>query len=147
MFRSTKTYDHNLGFSAAFRQWRATHSHCSFIHGYALAFHFVFETEKLDDRNWVVDFGDLDTLKKSLKHWFDHTTVVAFDDPAFQHFKGLHDKGIIDMRGMTNVGCEAFAHHAFMLAEHHCKIQFPHVRVVSAEVREHGANSAIYLGP
>ena len=56
-FKSTKTYGHDLGFSAAFRQWRAD-SHCKYIHGYALAFRFEFEADELDVRNWVVDFGD-----------------------------------------------------------------------------------------
>ena len=32
MFLSTKTYGHDLGLSAAFRQWRAE-SHCRLIHG------------------------------------------------------------------------------------------------------------------
>ena len=40
-YRSTKTYKH-LG-PVAYRQWRAD-SHCNLIHGYALTFHFEFET-------------------------------------------------------------------------------------------------------
>ena len=35
MYRSSKTYGHEIGLSAAFRQWRAQ-SHCRLIHGYAL---------------------------------------------------------------------------------------------------------------
>ena len=56
VFRSTKTYGHEMGFSCAFRQHRAD-SHCRLVHGYALAFHFEFEATELDVRNWVVDFG------------------------------------------------------------------------------------------
>ena len=33
------------------------HSHCRLIHGYALAFKFVFATRELDERNWCFDFG------------------------------------------------------------------------------------------
>ncbi len=44
IYRSTKMYDHNEGLSCCFRQWRATDSHCRLIHGYALAFKFVFAT-------------------------------------------------------------------------------------------------------
>ena len=75
---STKTYTH-LG-PVAYRQWRAD-SHCNLIHGYALSFHFEFETNDLDARNWVVDFGGLKPLKGNLEDWFDHTLLVAQDDP------------------------------------------------------------------
>ena len=79
-FRSTKTYGHEIGLSACFRQWRAE-SHCRLLHGYALAVKFVFESEELDVRNWVVDFGSLKTLKGWLEDTFDHTLLVANDDP------------------------------------------------------------------
>jgi len=58
IFRSTKTYNHNEGLSCCFRQWRAD-SHCKLLHGYALAFKFVFATRELDARNWCYDFGGL----------------------------------------------------------------------------------------
>ena len=56
---STKTYGHEEGLSAVFRQPNATHSHCSLLHGYSLGFRLVFSAEVLDDKNWVVDFGGL----------------------------------------------------------------------------------------
>ena len=71
---STKTYRH-LG-PVAYRQWRAD-SHCNLIHGYALSFHFEFETDDLDARNWVVDFGGLRPLKDSLEDWFDQLARVV----------------------------------------------------------------------
>lgn len=145
MYQSTKVYDHNLGLSVCYRQWRAK-SHCRLLHGYALAFKFVFESDKLDERNWVVDFGDLDQLRNALKIQFDHTTLVAQDDPQREKFEKLYDIGLIRLRLMPDVGCEAFAELAYAMAEETCKHNFPHVRVVSAEVSEHGANSAIYLG-
>lgn len=143
-YRSTKTYDHNQGFSCAFRQWRATHSHCSLIHGYALAFKFEFEADELDDRNWVVDFGGLDDLKNTLKYWFDHTTVIAADDPAREHFLQMEKWGLCKLRIIERVGCEAFAQHAFNVASTIISKRYPRVRVVSCEVKEHGANSAIF---
>ena len=145
MYQSTKTYDHNVGFSCAFRQWRAD-SHCRFLHGYALAFKFVFEADTLDYRNWVVDFGGLDTLKGALRYWFDHTTVVAADDPYLHTMQELNRDGIIQLRELPHVGCEAFAEYAYNLAIFHLTDLEPRVRVVSCEVREHGANSAIYCG-
>ena len=144
-FYSTKNYDHNEGLSCAFRQWRATHSHCRLIHGYALAVKFTFGCKKLDDRNWVQDFGGLKDIKKWLKHMFDHTTVIAEDDPERDMFKELEKKGIIDLRIIPAVGCEKFAEFIY---NHVAKIikdeSQGRVWLDSVEVREHGANSAIY---
>ena len=55
---STKTYGHNIGLSAVFRQLHAD-SHCRFLHGYSLQFKFTFGCDELDEKNWVVDFGGL----------------------------------------------------------------------------------------
>src|SRR3712207_1057849 len=77
LFRSTKTYDHNEGLSCCFRQWRATDSHCSLLHGYALSFRFVFACSELDERNWCYDFGALKPVRAWLKSMFDHTMLVA----------------------------------------------------------------------
>lgn len=147
-FQSTKTYGHDLGLSACFRQWRATHSHCSMLHGYALAFHFVFEATELDDRNWVVDFGGLAYLKQQLVQTFDHKLVVAADDPMLDELCALEGLGVADVLVLDAVGCEQFAKLAYTYA---CDALNKmglgdRVRVVSAECREHGANSAIYYG-
>jgi len=88
---STKTYKH-LG-PVAYRQWRAD-SHCRFIHGYALSFHFEFETNTLDARNWVMDFGGLRPLKEKLEEWFDHTFLVATDDPDREQLLALGKSGV-----------------------------------------------------
>jgi 6-pyruvoyltetrahydropterin/6-carboxytetrahydropterin synthase len=149
MYRSTKTYGHDLGLSACFRQHKATHSHCSLLHGYALAFTFTFEAGDLDARNWVVDFGGLDELKAQLKRYFDHKLVVAEDDPQLDNICSLSGLGIADILVLPAVGCEAFAAFAAQLA--HQQLVAMHmndrVRVVSCEVREHGANSASFLPP
>jgi 6-pyruvoyltetrahydropterin/6-carboxytetrahydropterin synthase len=87
----------------------------------------------------------LDLLKNALRSWFDHTTVVAEDDPQIHMFETLHQRKLIRMKTLPAVGCEAFAHHAYTLAEYHVGRVYSHARVVSAECREHGANSAIYL--
>ena len=47
MYISTKTFGHESGLSCAFRQPNATHSHCSLIHGYALAFKFKIGSEQV----------------------------------------------------------------------------------------------------
>lgn len=147
MYQSTKTYGHEVGLSACFRQWRAE-SHCSLLHGYALAFAFVFEATELDDRNWVVDFGGLKPLKDMLQSYFDHKLLIAVDDPELQNLSMLQTLGLAEVRIVQKVGCEAFAKLGWHMADEVINIQqwTPRVRVVSCEVREHGANSAIYKG-
>ena len=146
-FQSTKTYGHEVGLSCAFRQWRAK-SHCNKLHGYALSFSFVFEANELDERNWVVDFGGLKVLKAALQDTFDHKTAVATDDPLLAQFRQLHNLGAIDLVRFPAVGCEAFAELAYGMAVNTLnELGYGgRVRVVSCEVREHGANSAIYVG-
>jgi 6-pyruvoyltetrahydropterin/6-carboxytetrahydropterin synthase len=116
---STKTYGNEIGLSCCFRQWRSTHSHCSLLHGYSIGVHVEFESETLDDRNWVMDFGGLKAFKSWLEYTFDHTLVVAEDDPFVPQFKdmaalGLQDRGgICDLRIVPAVGCEKFSEMAF----------------------------------
>jgi 6-pyruvoyltetrahydropterin/6-carboxytetrahydropterin synthase len=142
---STKTYGHELGFSCAFRQWRAE-SHCRLIHGYALAFRFEFESEYLDVRNWVVDFGGLKGLKEILECTFDHTLLVAEDDPEKDLLLHLQDKGLARVVIMPAVGCERTAEFVYEVTEQWLKdAGYGHVKLRSVEVSEHGANSAIYL--
>lgn len=145
MYQSTKRYGHEVGFSCAFRQWRAQ-SHCRLIHGYALAFKFVFEAEELDVRNWVVDFGGLKSLKQILEDSFDHTTIVAADDPQLEWFKEAQTRGILRLVVLPAGGCERFAQYVYEVAEQWLiDAGFaPRCSLVSVEVSEHGANSAIY---
>ena len=56
-YYSTKTYGHNIGLSAVFRQPHADHSHCKYLHGYSLAFKFTFGCSDLDNKNWAVDLA------------------------------------------------------------------------------------------
>lgn len=145
---STKTYGHEEGLSCAFRQWRANTSHCHKVHGYALAFSFVFEADALDDRGWVMDFGGLKGLKQLLKDHFDHKLVVAADDPALTHFQALQALGVADIVVHPDgVGVERFARYAYRLAfeELHRIGAAPRVRVVSCTVSEHAGNSAVYI--
>jgi 6-pyruvoyltetrahydropterin/6-carboxytetrahydropterin synthase len=145
-YYSTKTYGHDRGFSCAFRQWRAHDSHCRLVHGYSLGFKFVFSAELLDERNWVVDFGGLKGLKQILEDNFDHTTLVASDDPEIEWFRKAHDKGILRMVEVPYSGCERFAEMVFDIAETWLRDAgfSPRCRLVSVEVSEHGANSAIF---
>lgn len=94
IYRSTKTYGHSEGLSCCFRQWRATQSHCSLLHGYALAFKFVFATYELDEHNWCFDFGGMKRVRAWLHQMFDHTMIVAEDDPHLKKFSTTQRCGI-----------------------------------------------------
>jgi 6-pyruvoyltetrahydropterin/6-carboxytetrahydropterin synthase len=145
VYRSTKSYDHNEGLSCCFRQWRASHSHCRLIHGYALAFRFVFATHELDERNWCFDFGGLKPVKAWLKEMFDHTMLVAEDDPERARFEGLHRDGLVDLRILPAVGCEATAQYVFDYVSAFVQNETGgRVWLESVEVSEHSGNSAIY---
>ena len=172
-FYSTKTYGTDRGLSCCFRQWRASHSHCSTLHGYSLGIKLIFESETLDDKNWVMDFGGLKLFKTWADSMFDHTMVIASDDPLLSVFTELanvtnmgsanpsssipYQRGAVcDLRIVEGVGCEMFAKLCY--DEMSCILEglkqgssgrYPvnaGVKLVSAEVFEHGANSAIYQG-
>lgn len=101
----------------------------------------------LNSCNWVVDFGSLKSLKQRLEETFDHKLIVAEDDPEKDLLCSLAGMGVADVVVMEMVGCEAFARYAFKLAEGWLADNDLASRVIvrSVEVKEHGANSAIYL--
>jgi 6-pyruvoyltetrahydropterin/6-carboxytetrahydropterin synthase len=142
---STKTYGHNIGLSAVFRQPHADHSHCRFLHGYSLAFKFTFSASELDHRNWVQDFGGLKPLKQWLEDTFDHKTVCDANDPMLDDLKELETKGLAQLTILDGVGAEKFAEHAWRFADELVRNQTDgRVQCESCECSEHGANSAIY---
>ena len=162
-FYSTKTYNNDRGLSCCFRQWRATHSHCSLLHGYSIGIKLIFESDTLDGRNWVMDFGGLKMFKEWSEYMFDHTLVIAEDDPERETFEklnsiagGYNNMGVVDLRIVEGVGCEMFAKLCYdkmaelleeMKQNKHSRYPVNgSVRLVSAEVFEHSANSAIYEG-
>ena len=141
---STKTYGHNIGLSAVFRQPHAD-SHCRFLHGYSLSFKFMFGCHHLDEKNWVVDFGGLKPLKKWLEDHFDHKTAVDINDPHIDKLKELEKHDLAEIVEFDGVGAEMFAKHAFDFADKLIREQTNNrCYVVEVECMEHGANSAIY---
>lgn len=149
-FQSTKVFD---GFSTVFRQWKAEDTHCKFLHGYGISFKVWFEGD-LDQRNWVWDFGgmkraDTQIEGKSPKEWmdymFDHTTIVAKDDPLMHFFVEADLAGLIKLRVLEATGAEKFAEFLFYTLNNFVKQETDgRVRVTQVEFREHEKNSAIY---
>lgn len=171
-YLSTKTYGNDRGLSCCFRQWRSTHSHCSLLHGYSIGIKLIFESETLDDRNWVMDFGGLKAFKEWSEYMFDHTLVIGADDPHLDKFQalaalGLNDVGgVCDVRIVEAVGCEKFSELAFITMKNiletfqagkaytlpngkSFECRYPvglGVKLRSVEVFEHAGNSAVYEG-
>ena len=144
-WRVVKTYGHDEGLSCTFRQWQAATSHCRFLHGYALAFRFTFTSDTLDDRGWCIDFGGLKPLRAWLHETFDHTLLAAVDDPDLATFRDLQVRGLVQLRVLEAVGCEAFAASAhgwttdFLARE--CGGR---VHLEGVEVSEHAGNAASF---
>src|SRR5690606_280594 len=118
------------------------------LHGYAIAVSLEFSASSLDARNWVVDFGGFKQVENWLKATFDHTLIIAEDDPLLELLKTLDEAGLAKMIILPNVGCEAFAKLIADYVESWIHNEYsPEGRVwlSKVEVREHGANSAIYV--
>jgi 6-pyruvoyltetrahydropterin/6-carboxytetrahydropterin synthase len=145
---STKTYK-QIG-PVAYRQWRSD-SHCNLIHGYALSFHLEFESDTLDARNWVFDFGGLKPLKGVLEDWFDHTLLVAQDDPMKEELLHLGQLRLAKITVVEKTGCEGLADFIY---EYINTIFLPNCGSAEAErvwcckveVRETDANMAMRVG-
>jgi 6-pyruvoyltetrahydropterin/6-carboxytetrahydropterin synthase len=150
-FISTKVFD---GFSCVFRQWKAEGTHCRFLHGYGVSFKVWFKGE-LDDRNWVWDFGGMKRATTKIddmnpKEWmdymFDHTFIVAEDDPYLESFKRMEDVGVAQIRVVPATGAEQFAKFVFEKLNKFVREETRgRVKVIKVEFSEHGKNSAIYV--
>jgi len=151
-FQSTKLFD---GYSCVFRQWKAEGTHCRFLHGYGVSFRVWFEGE-LDERNWVWDFGGMKRAKgtidgKNPKEWmdyiFDHTTIIAEDDPFINAFKQMETAGVAQIRILPAVGAEQFAKFIFEKLNTFVQEETSgRVKVARVEFMEHNKNTAIYEG-
>lgn len=162
---STKNYGPEEGLSIAYRQWKADRKSgktdgslysrdeipgCNAIHGYAIGVYIEFEAYTLDARNWVVDFGSLRPFKEFLKENFDHTMLVASDDPHKAEFERLHNLGLCKLVEVEATGCEAlskFLHdylNEIWLPEYYPDASENSLRCCKVEIRETPSNSARY---
>ena len=151
-FQSSKVFD---GFSTVFRQWKAKETHCRFLHGYGISFKVYFEGE-LDEKNWVWDFGGMKRAKtlidgKQPKAWmdymFDHTVIIAEDDPGMGGWETMNKLEVIQLRVIPATGAEKFSEYIFNKLN-----EFVHtetegrVKVTKVKFMEHGKNAAYYVG-
>ena len=123
------------------------------LHGYGISFKVYFEGE-LDDRNWVWDFGGMKRAKGTIdgmtpKEWmdftFDHTLIVAEDDPFLEAFKNMGEAGVAQVRVIPATGAEKFAEYIFNKLNPFIKEETnSRVRVTKVKFMEHGKNAAYY---
>jgi 6-pyruvoyltetrahydropterin/6-carboxytetrahydropterin synthase len=150
-FISTKVFE---GFSTVFRQWKAEGTHCRYVHGYGVSFKIWFEGD-LDEKNWVWDFGGMKRAKGTIdnmspKEWmeymFDHTLIVAEDDPFLNAFKNMEEAGVAQVRIIPATGAEKFAQFIYDKVNPFIQEETDgRVKVIKVEFREHEKNSAIYV--
>ena len=151
-YQSTKLFD---GYSCVFRQWKADGTHCKFLHGYGVSFRVWFEGE-LDERNWVWDFGGMKRAKGTIdgmnpKAWmdymFDHTTIIAEDDPQLDTFTEMNSNNLIQLRILPATGAERFAKYIYEKLNRFIQEETNgRVKIVQVEFKEHEKNTAIYIG-
>ena len=149
-FQSSKVFD---GFSTVFRQWKAETTHCRFLHGYGISFKVYFEGE-LDDRNWVWDFGGMKRAKTKIdglspKEWmdymFDHTMIIAEDDPELRAFQQMDTAGVAQVRIIPATGAEKFSEYIYNKLNEFVKTETDNrVKVIKVKFMEHGKNAAYY---
>ena len=149
-FQSSKVFD---GFSTVFRQWKAKETHCRFLHGYGISFKVYFEGE-LDEKNWVWDFGGMKRAKtlidgKQPKAWmdymFDHTVIIAEDDPGMGGWETMNKLEVIQLRVIPATGAEKFSEFIFNKLNNFVHTETEgRVRVTKVKFMEHGKNAAYY---
>jgi 6-pyruvoyltetrahydropterin/6-carboxytetrahydropterin synthase len=154
-YYSTKLFDN---YSVALRQWKAQHSHCQLLHGYALKFKVIFASNTpfdsmngLDDMNWIVDYGGFKPapIGNGLKVWmdemFDHTLLIEKDDPYLDFFNSAAMEGLCKLQVMDKMGAESMAKLVFdKFNDVLSKTDGGRCRVVSVECFENDKNSSIY---
>ena len=85
--------------------------------------------------------------KAWMDYMFDHTFIVAEDDPFKESFMQLDVAGVAQVRVIPATGAEKFAEYIygklnnFILEETEGR-----VKIVSVEFMEHGKNTALYTG-
>lgn len=153
-FTSTKLFDN---YSVAIRQWKAQHSHCQLLHGYALKFKVWFASnepdidKQLDEMNWIVDYGGFKTkpVGNGLKDWmdnmWDHTTLIQRDDPYADIFEQLGQMGLAKVHFLEKMGAEScakivFDHFNDVLS----KTDAGRCKVIKVECFENDKNSSIF---
>ena len=135
--------------STGHRQWKDD-GHCRFIHGYGRYVEFTFACNERDEKGWVMDFGNLKSVRKWLEREWDHRLLVAHDDPQIPLLEVLNDHGVAYLKIMPKEygpGIEDSCRYVYdkvspMIAE----LTDGRVWIEKVRVYEHENNWAEYVG-
>ncbi|OBG29952.1 hypothetical protein A5764_20510 [Mycobacterium sp. 852002-51057_SCH5723018] len=90
-----------------------------FLHGCERTFEIEFACADAEpDSGSVVDSAALDEVRAALRYQFDHTTLIAEDDPQRDLFELLAERGVVDLRIMDSTSMDGSAAWVFETAEH-----------------------------
>lgn len=112
--------------NCVYRDWRQAPGAKSYLHGYCLTVNVGCEND-----------NNLEEFEVWLKETFDHTVIIAHDDPFGALFAGLPGT-TARVINVERVGAQRFAQ---MIYE---KAKEANSTVEVVEVIEHGANTATY---
>ncbi|MGE2816336.1 6-carboxytetrahydropterin synthase [Mycobacterium heidelbergense] len=112
-FHMRKMFD-NL--PCCYRSW-ANQGKRFFLHGYERTFEIEFACAETEPDTSVVDPGAVRVIRAALRYQFDHTTLIAADDPQRALFELMAERGVVDLRIMDDTGMEGSAAWVFDTAE------------------------------
>ena len=131
-----------LGYPFAHR----VHNHdglCKKLHGHSWDFEVSFTADSLDEKGFVIDLGKLQEVRSFFEQYFDHTVVLAEDDPLLDNFRELQNLGALKLLVLPHCSSEAIAE--FVANEVGEIIKDKKASVSSVLVRESFKNSATYV--
>ncbi len=92
--------------------------------------------------------GKIDNMspKQWFDYMFDHTFIVAEDDPYLQSFQKMDEAGVAQIRVVPATGAEKFAEYIYNKVNPFIEKETDgRVSIIKVEFREHNKNNAIYV--
>ncbi len=127
------------GFPCCHRQYKDA-GHCSYLHGYDRWVEVEWQGTR-DERGWVIDFADLKWLRLLLESQFDHTVLIAEDDPCVTEFHELAAKNALDLRIMDPT-MEGMVEWVRDQVQAQTERRFPNARLMRVTCWENEKNAA-----
>jgi 6-pyruvoyltetrahydropterin/6-carboxytetrahydropterin synthase len=83
--------------------------------------------------------------KAWMDYMFDHTVIVAEDDPGMGGWETMNKLGVIQLRIIEATGAEKFSEYIYNKLNEFVKTETDNrVRVTKVKFMEHGKNAAYY---
>ncbi|WP_083667314.1 6-carboxytetrahydropterin synthase [Mycobacterium sp. SP-6446] len=130
--------------SCVHRNWRGT-DRLRVLHGYARSVEIEFTANALDASGVVIDFSAMKSIQQVLEQQFDHTLLVARDDPLCNKLMELEQDGAANVKVMPDTSLEGSAKWVADTVSVILKRETAdRVRIARVEMRESPKN-AVYL--